>query len=159
MKQVISALVDGGQATGGPPLGPSLGPLGLNIGEVISTINQKTKDFRGMKVPVKVIVDPATKAFEVEVGTPTTSALILQELGLEKGSGETPVSVAGDLSLQGALKVARMKKDGMLAASDKAAVMEVLGTCVSMGVTVEGRRPQEVQKEISQGKHDGLFEA
>lgn len=153
MKQQISALVDGGEATGGPPLGPSLGPLGVNISSVINAINERTKDFKGMKVPVKVVVDPATKEFEVEVGTPPTSALIKKELGLEKGSGQPNTSIVGNLSLDGALKIARMKRGGMLASSLKSAVLEVLGVCVSMGVTVEGKTAKEFQREIAAGAH------
>ena len=50
--QSVSALVTGGQASAGPPLGPALGPLGVNIMEIIQAINDKTSDFEGMKVPV-----------------------------------------------------------------------------------------------------------
>jgi len=83
MADTIKALVDGGKASAGPPLGPALGPLGVNIIQIVNTINDKTKQFEGMKVPVKVIVDPKTKKFEVEVGTPPASSLILNELKLE----------------------------------------------------------------------------
>ena len=82
-KQTIEALVDGGKVSAGPPLGPALGPIGVNIGEVIAAINEKTRDMAGMKVPVKVIVDTETREFEVEVGTPPTSALIKKELTLQ----------------------------------------------------------------------------
>jgi large subunit ribosomal protein L11 len=57
MAKTIEALVDAGQATPGPPLGPALGPLGVNIKRVIDEINIKTQNFKGMKVPVKVEVD------------------------------------------------------------------------------------------------------
>ena len=61
MAETIEALVEGGKASAGPPLGPALGPMGVNIMQVINTINDKTKEFNGMKVPVKVIIDLATK--------------------------------------------------------------------------------------------------
>ncbi len=157
MKQSISSLVEGGKASGGPPLGPALGPMGVNITAVIDAINDKTKEFSGMKVPVTVLIDPATKEFEIEVGTPPTSALILKEIGIEKGSGEASTEVAGDLTLESAKKVARMKGEGILANSTKAAVREVLGTCVSMGVTVEGKPPKEFLNEIAQGLHDAAL--
>lgn len=157
MKQTIEALVDGGKASGGPPLGPALGPLGVNIGAVVNAINDKTKDFDGMKVPVKVVIDPTTKEFEIVVGTPMTSALIMRELEIEKGSGEAGTEVVGDLPLAVAIKVARMKDNTLLAPDLKAAVKEVLGTCVSMGVTVEGKSAKEMQKEISEGLHDDVF--
>jgi large subunit ribosomal protein L11 len=158
VKQVIEALVEGGKASAGPPLGPALGPAGVNIGRVVEVINEKTKDFKGMKVPVKVIVDPSTKDFEIEVGSPPTSALILKELGVEKGSGDAKENIVGDLSFEAVKKIAKMKRGSMLASDLKAAVKEVLGVCVSMGVTVEGKLAKEVQKEISQGLYDDKLE-
>ncbi len=154
MKQSINSLVEGGKASGGPPLGPALGPLGVNISTVVDAINEKTREFEGMKVPVTVLVDPATKEFEIEVGTPPTSALILKELGLEKASGEPKTDIVGDLSIEGAKKVARIKRSGMLAATQKAAVKEVIGTCVSMGISVEGKPAKEILKEIGGGLLD-----
>ncbi len=156
-KKIIEALVNGGQATGGPPLGPSLGPLGVNVLSVVNKINELTKDYVGMKVPVKIIVDVETKEFEVEVGTPTTSALIISELKAEKGSGSPKSEKIGDLSMQQVIKIAKIKSSQLLAKSLKTAVKEVLGTCVSMGVTVEGKEPREVQREIDAGKYDELL--
>ena len=72
-KKSISALVSGGEANAGPPLGPAMGPMGVNVLQVVNTINEKTKDFPGMKVPVKVEVDTETKKFTVEVGIPPTA--------------------------------------------------------------------------------------
>lgn len=156
MKVTVQALVDGGKATAGPPLGPALGPLGVNIGKIIEEINNKTKDFAGLKVPVKVIVDKDTKGFEIEVGTPPVSALIKKELGVEKGA-KAKGEVIGNLTLQQVVKIAKMKSDVTLAKELKSAVNEVLGTCVSMGVTCEGKNPKEVIKEVNEGKHDKLF--
>jgi large subunit ribosomal protein L11 len=75
-EQTVESLVEGGKATAAPPLGPALGPLGVNIGQVVAEINKKTESFKGMQVPVKVIVDSETKDFKVTVGTPPASALI-----------------------------------------------------------------------------------
>jgi large subunit ribosomal protein L11 len=108
-------------------------------------------------VPVKVSVDTDNKEFEVTVGTPTTSALIISELGVAKGSGVPNTEKIGDLSLEQAIRIAKLKGDDILARDLKAAVNEVLGTGVSMGVTVEGKDPREVQKEINEGKHDALL--
>ncbi len=85
MKITIPALVEGGKASAGPPLGPALGPLGVNINQIIAAINEQTKEFKGITVPVKVIVDKDTKQFEVAIGSPPVSALIKKELGIEKG--------------------------------------------------------------------------
>jgi len=154
MTMKIDALVEGGKASAGPPLGPALGPAGVNIGQVISTINEKTKAFDGMKVPVKILVDPGTKSFEIEVGTPPASALILKELSLEKGSGSARTDLVGDLSIENIINVSNMKKESILAASLKAAVMEVAGACVSMGIKVDGKTPKEFQAAVKNGSYD-----
>jgi large subunit ribosomal protein L11 len=146
--QTVDALVDGGKATAGPPLGPALGPLGLNLNQVISAINEKTKDFDGMKVPVKLMVNPETKEFEVKVGTPPVSALVKKELGIEKAAQTPGGEVVGDLSLDQVKRIARIKIENMLSYTEEAAVKEVLGTCVSMGVRVEGKDPREIQKGL-----------
>ena len=156
-KKIIEALVNGGQANAGPPLGPALGPLGVNVLAIVDKINEITKDYAGMKVPVKVSVDTDNKEFEVSVGTPTTSALLVSELGVTKGSGVPSTEKIGDLSLKQVLKIAKMKREDVLSRDIKAAVKEVLGTGVSMGVTVDGKDPREIQNEIDQGKYDDLF--
>lgn len=155
-KQTISALVQGGKATAGPPLGPALGPTGLNIGQVISTINEKTKEFAGIDVPIKVIVDG--KNFDIEVGTPPVSALIKKELKLEKGSGNKE-TVAGDIKLAQAIKVAKMKIDSLKSKDLKNATLQVLGTCKSMNITCEGKSVKDITKEIKEGAHDAHFKA
>ncbi|HUV24775.1 MAG TPA: 50S ribosomal protein L11 [Methanomassiliicoccales archaeon] len=157
MPETIEALVDGGKATAGPPLGPALGPLGINIGEVIGAINDKTKAFAGMKVPVKVIVDPATKKFEIKVGTPPTTALIIKELGIAKGSGSTRVDKVGNLTMDQAKKIAEMKKDSLLGKTAKERVLEITGTCVSMGINIEGKTAKEMQKLIRDGEYDEVL--
>jgi len=159
MAETIKALVDGGKASAGPPLGPALGPLGVNIMQIINTINDKTKQFDGMKVPVKVIVDPKTKDFEIEVGTPPATSLILKELGLEKGSGSAGTHKIGDLTVEQAIKVAKMKYDNLLGRELKQKTKEIIGTCVSVGITVEGKKPQDIQKAIDEGEFDTKFQS
>jgi len=153
-KETIEILIEGNKATPGPPLGPAIGPLGINMMQVVESINNKTADFEGMKVPVKIIVDVDTKEFEIEVGTPPTTALIMDELKLEKGSQDPGLEKVADLSIEQALKIARMKFDALLSHDYKSAVKEVMGTCVSMGITVNGKDPKLVQNEIDQGLYD-----
>jgi len=153
-KKTVELLVSGGQANAGPPLGPALGPLGVNVMMIVNKINEVTKDYSGMKVPVKVIVDPDTKGFEVTVGTPTTSALIVSELKIEKGSGTPHSQKVGNLSMEQVTRIAKIKRPELLSRTLKEAVKEVMGTCVSMGVTVNDRDPRELQKEVDEGKHD-----
>lgn len=153
-KETVEILIEGGKATPGPPLGPAIGPLGINMMQVVEQINSKTSDFAGIKVPVKIIVDVGTKEFEVEVGTPPTTALILDELNIEKGSQDPGMDKVADLSIDQAKKIARMKFDSLLSNDYKMATKEVIGTCVSMGLTVDGKDPKVVQKEISEGLYD-----
>jgi len=155
-KKAVDLLVSGGQATAGPPLGPALGPLGVNVLEIVNKINDLTKDYAGMKVPVKVTVDPETKEFEVNIGTPTTSALIVRELKIEKGSGTPNTEKVGNLTMEQVVRISKLKRPELLAKTLKAAAKEVLGSCVSMGVTVEGKDPCEVQREIDEDKYDEL---
>ena len=155
--EVVEILITGGKATAGPPLGPAIGPLGVNIMNVVKEINEKTKDYEGMSVPVKVIVNTDDKSFEIEVGIPPTSALIKKELGLDKGSTEPKHKVVGELSMEQAVKIAKMKRDSMLSYNLKNATKEVIGTCVSVGVKVDGKDPKEVQKLIDNGEYDEYF--
>ncbi len=157
MAETIEALVDGGKATAGPPLGPALGPMGVNIMQVINTINEKTKEFTGMKVPVKVIIDTKSKEFQIEVGTPPAASLILNELGAEKGSGSPSTHKIGNLSIDQAIKVAKMKYDNLLGKEIKQKTKEIIGTCVTLGVNVEGKNPKQIQKEIDEGEYDTKF--
>jgi large subunit ribosomal protein L11 len=157
-KKVIEALVAGGQATAGPPLGPALGPLGVNVLTIVNKINELTGSYAGMKVPVKVTVDPETKEFEVSVGIPTTGALIVKEAGIQKGSGTPHTQKVGNLSMEQVVKIAEIKRPLLLAGTLKAAVKEVVGTCISMGVTVGEKDAKAIMQEINDGIHDGILE-
>lgn len=154
MADTVEVLVEGGRATPGQPLGPALGPLGVNIPKIVAEINNKTRAFDGMKVPVKIIIDSKTKDFEVKVGTPPTSSLISKELGVEKGSGSPKASKIGNLSIAQAIKIAEMKGDSLMGKDLKMKVLEVVGTCTSMGVTIEGMEPKVARNEILAGKFD-----
>ena len=155
--QKISALVTGGQATAGPPLGPALGPMGINITEVIKEINEKTKDFDGMKVPVTVSVDPDTKKWDIEVGIPSAAALVLKEAGIQKGSGTSGTDWVGDVGIDAILKVAKTKLDLSYASSIKSVAKEIIGTCLCLGIKIEGKTPKELTAEINEGKWDEKF--
>ena len=154
MPERLEVLVDGGKATPGPPLGPALGPLGLHIVQVIKDINERTKSFEGMKVPVVLLIDSKTKEYTIEVGTPPVSALILKEVGAEKGSGEAGKTMVGSITIKSIVSIAEMKKDVLQGKDLKRRAMEVVGTCVSMGVKVEGKNPKELMQEIKDGKWD-----
>ncbi|UCH02226.1 MAG: 50S ribosomal protein L11 [Candidatus Bathyarchaeota archaeon] len=153
-KKVVEALINGGQATGGPPLGPTLGPLGLNVLAVVKKINEITQDYAGMKVPIKIQIDLETKGFEVIVGTPTTAALIVKELGVSKGSGNPNTQKIGNLTMEQISHIAKIKQNVLLSKTLKGAMKEIIGTCMSLGVTIEGKEPNEIQVEIEKGLFD-----
>src|SRR3989339_502491 len=94
---IVKALVEGGKASAGPPLGPTLAPLKVNIGQVIAAINEKTKEFAG-----------------ISVGTPPVSQLIKKELKLEKlAKTAWKEPAVGDLKIESAVKIAKLKLDSL----------------------------------------------
>ena len=153
-KQTISSLVTGGEASAGPPLGPALGPMGVNILQIISAINEQTKEFKGMKIPVSVSVDSDTKKWEIEVGIPSASALLLKEAGIQKGSGTSGTEWVGEVSADMISKIAKVKLETSYASSLKSVAKQIVGTCVSLGIKVEGKTPKEFTAEINEGKWD-----
>ena len=156
-KQTISSLVTGGEASAGPPLGPSLGPMGVNIMEVIAAINEKTSEFKGMKIPVTVTVDSDTKKWEIEVGIPSASALLLKEAGIQKGSGTSGTEWVGEVTADSIAKVANVKLESSYATSLKSVAKQIVGTCGSLGIKIEGKTPKEFTVEVNEGKWDSKF--
>jgi len=152
--EIVEVLIQGGKATAAPPLGPQLGPLGVNIGQVVADINKKTEAFKGMQVPVKVSVDSDTKEFSISVGTPPASGLLKKEAGVEKGSGNPKADKVADVLIEQIIKVAKMKEDSLLGKTLKEKVKEIVGTCNSMGFLVEGKPAVETIQDINAGKFD-----
>lgn len=146
MADEVSVLVEGGKAAAGATLGAALGPLGVNVGQVVQQINEKTKIFAGMRVPVIVRVDPATRTFELLVGKPPVAAMLLKEAGKEKGSGKAKTETIGDVSLAAVRKIAEAKDSDLYGRSLEEKTNQVLGTCVSLGLTVGGEDPRAVLK-------------
>jgi len=156
-KQTVEALIEGGKASAAPPLGPALGPLGVNIGQIISEINKKTADFKGMKVPVKIIVDIETKTFEINIGTPPVSQLIAKEINVQKGSGVPNKNKIGNVAMEQIIKIAKMKKESMLVNSLKSAVKNVIGSANSMGVLIENKKAVDINADIDNGTYDEMI--
>ncbi|MBS3097392.1 50S ribosomal protein L11 [Candidatus Woesearchaeota archaeon] len=152
--QTIEVLIEGGKATAAPPLGPALGPLGVNIGQIVGDINKKTSSFAGMQVPVKVIVDTDTKKHEIEIGTPPASGLLKKEAGIEKGAANPKKDKVADVLIEQIIKIAKMKETSLLGKTLKEKVKEIVGTCNSMGILVEGKPAVETIKDINAGKFD-----
>ncbi|HEY6237559.1 MAG TPA: 50S ribosomal protein L11 [Thermoplasmata archaeon] len=147
MADEVSVLVEGGKATPGPPLGPALGPLGVNVVQVVQQINEQTKGFAGMRVPVLVKVNPTTRAFTLVVGRPPVAALLLKEAGKEKGSGKSKGEVLGDVTMEQVRSIAEAKGSDLFGRSIEEKINQVIGTCTSMGLTVDGTDPRVLLKE------------
>ncbi|HDI02218.1 MAG TPA: 50S ribosomal protein L11 [Ignisphaera sp.] len=155
--KVIRAQVEGGKATTAPPLGPALADAGLNPSEVVDKINEITKSYQGFTVDVKIVVDLDTKSYRIEIGLPTTTSLLLKLAGASEPSGDPMHKKIGDLKLEDIIKVAILKKPELNAKSLKAAVKTILGSARSIGLTVDGKDPKDVVREINQGLYDELL--
>jgi len=155
----IKLLVEGGAMQPGPALSQKLGPAGINLGQVISKVNDATKDFKGLKVPVELDVDMSTKDFDVMVFSPPVSELLKKELGIEKGSGMQLKENAANASIEQIISIAKQKMQNLLAKDLKAAVKSVLGTCTSLGVLVENKSAVEAGREVDEGKYDSEIQS
>jgi len=153
-KTTVDVLIEGGKATAAPPLGPALGPTGVNIGQVVSEINKKTASFKGMQVPVKVEVDTDSKEFDISIGTPPASSLIQKEAGIKKGSGKPNTEKVADLRIEQIIKIAKMKEGNLLGKDLKNKVKEIIGSCNSSGILVEGVSGVDAIKMVNEGKFD-----
>jgi len=157
VEKTFSFIVNGGEATGGPPIGPALGPLGVNIMSVVATINEMTAEYKGVPVPVDVTIDTDSKEHKVKVGMLSTFALITQAIGIAKGSPTPNTEYVGNLTFEQVMNIARRKRDGILASTLKSAVKEIVGSCQSMGVTVDDHPAMEVQSLIVAGEYDSVL--
>lgn len=183
-KETIELLVEGGNAKPGPTTAPKFSQFKINMGELFNKINEETKEYKGMNVPVKVVIDTDTKDYSIKVGVPPVSSLIKKELKLEKigssGSKKAAVAedpkktkeketkietvkkeekkVAGNLSIDQCIKIAKMKYSGLLSKNLKNAVKEIVGSCVSMPITVEGKSPKQILEEIDKGIYDNKLQ-
>lgn len=150
----IKLLVEAGAMKPGPALSQKIGPTGVNINQVIKKVNEATKSFAGIKVPVEVDIDLETKDIEVKVSSPSASELLKKELGVEKGSGASSKIKIGDLSIEQIISIAKTKYPNLLARTLKAAVKAIVGTCVSLGVLIENKPAVEIQRAIDEGEYD-----
>lgn len=138
----------------GPAIAQQLGPMGINMGKVISEVNNSTKEFHGMKVPVEIDVDKKSKEFHIKVFSPPASELIKKELKLEKGSAKIKEIKMGNASIEDIIKIAKIKHANMLEKDFKSAVKSILGTCSAIGIFVEDKEPNELIQDVAEGKFD-----
>ena len=156
---VIKLLVEGGKMSPGPAVAQQLGPMGINMGKVISDVNTATADFKGINVPVHLDIDAKTKDFTIKVLSPPTSELLKKELKIEKASGERKKLTVGNLAIEQVIAVTKTKHSTMLSKEFISAVKSVIGTCMAIGTLVESKDPKEVLEEIAEGKYKSEIES
>ncbi|MFB6126006.1 MAG: 50S ribosomal protein L11 [Halolamina sp.] len=156
MAGTIEVLIPGGEADPGPPLGPELGPTPVDVQAVVQTINEETAAFDGMEVPVTVEYED-DGAFGVEVGVPPTAELIKDEAGFDTGSGEPQAEFVADITVEQVKKLAEQKSSDLLSYDTRNAAKEVVGTCVTLGVTIEGDDPREFKDQVEAGEYDDVL--
>ena len=150
----VKLIVDGGKMAPGPAVSQQLGPMGINLGKVISDVNEATKGFAGMKVPVEIDVDSKTKTYKIKVFSPPMAELIKKEISAEKGSGEAGKFKVGNISFESLLGITKTKMPSLLAKDLRSAVKTAVGSCVSLGVLIDSKEAKEVEKDIDSGVYD-----
>ena len=139
MKKVtkkLKLIIPAGKANPAPPIGPTLGQAGINIGEFVKQFNDATVKMLGDIVPVEVSVYE-DRTFTFVLKTPPASSLILKALGKEKGSGKNAISKVGTIT-KAQLKEIALKKMPDLNANDIESAMKIIaGSARSMGVDVK----------------------
>ena len=138
VKAVVKLQVPAGKATPAPPVGPALGPHGVQAAQFCQQFNDRTKkQEEGVLIPV-VITVYTDKSFTFITKTPPAAVLIKKALGLEKGSGEPNKTKVGVLTRDKLRAIAEQKMPDLTAKDADAAMKIIAGTARSMGVTVEG---------------------
>ncbi|MFQ5560865.1 MAG: 50S ribosomal protein L11 [Nitrospinota bacterium] len=136
IKTILKINLPAGEASPAPPLGPALGQHGVAIMDFVKTYNDKTANMKGQMVPA-VITIYEDRTFDFELKKAPVSEFIKKELNIKKGSGDTPRTVAGELTEDQLEKIAKEKMDDLNTDDLEAAKKIVAGTARSMGVKVK----------------------
>jgi len=137
VRTIVKLQIDGGKATTGPPVGPSLAPHGINLMELIKAYNAATAQQVGTIVPVEVTIYE-DRSYTFELKTPPASQLLRKAAGIEKGSGESGRATVGSVTPAQIREIAQLKMRDLNANDVDAAVKVIEGTARSMGLKIEG---------------------
>ena len=154
----VKLIVEAGNMQPGPAVSQQLGPMGINLGKVISDVNEETSGFKGIKVPVELDVDAKTREYTIKVFSPPVSELIKKELGIEKGSALPKTIKVGNIPFETLVSIAKTKMPNLLAKDLKAALKLIVGSCVSLGVLIDNKEAKEIEIEIDSSNYDNEIE-
>ena len=129
----IKLQIEAGKANPSPPIGPALGQKGVNIMEFCKAFNAKTQDRAGMKLPT-IITVYTDRSFSFITKTPPASFMLKKNLKLKSGANRPGHEVAGTVTKEQVLEVAKVKMPDLTAASEAAAMKTIEGSCRSMGL-------------------------
>ena len=132
----LKMIIEAGKANPAPPIGPTLGQAGINIGDFVTKFNAATANMAGDKVSVKINVYD-DRSYDFIVKTPPVSGLILKAAGIEKGSGKNAATKVGKITRAQALEIAKKKMADLNSKDDEGAINIIAGSARSMGVEVK----------------------
>lgn len=135
VEKQLKLQVPAGKATPAPPLGPSLGQAGINIGEFVNQFNDATKEMMGDLIPVVISVYD-DRSFDFILKTPPASSLLLKAIGEQKGSGKNVSKKVGKVTQKQLEEIAEQKLEDLSANDTKAGAKIIAGTARSMGIEV-----------------------
>ena len=133
----IKLQIPAGKANPAPPVGPALGQHGVNIMEFCKAFNAKTQEQSGKLIPVEISVF-ADRSFTFITKTPPAASLLLEALGIQKGSGEPNREKIGTVTNAQLKGIAEIKMPDLNASDVESAVRMIAGTARSMGIVVKG---------------------
>ena len=133
----IKLQIPAGKANPAPPVGPALGQHGVNIMEFCKAFNAKTQEQMGKLIPVEITVF-ADRSFTFITKTPPAPSLLLEAVGIPKGSGEPNREKIGTVSKAQLKEIAEIKMPDLNASDVESAMRMIAGTARSMGIIVKG---------------------
>jgi large subunit ribosomal protein L11 len=136
VKKLLVLQIQAGKATPAPPIGPSLAPHGINLGEFVKQFNDMSRPMMGFKVPVEITIYE-DRTFSLRLKQPPASELLKKAANIEKGSGVPNKTKVAKITKAQLRKIAEQKMPDLNASTVEAAMKTIEGTARNMGITVE----------------------